>query len=105
MFDKHTFISDGNRKNVMKLLDSVTNEMDAKTKLLLFLMNSRKEKNDKCEFCWTLLVLNPEIKTWGHYNSSPPRGKKKNVYMEDAKHMVMLQNLSTFPCFTWADGT
>ena len=72
-------------------LDSVINEVDDSTKLLFVPMNSAKDKNDKHGFHWTLLVLNLETRTWEHYNSMPPRGKKKNIYMEDAKQMVRVQ--------------
>lgn len=86
-----TFVRDGNKKNAMKFLDIVIKEVDASTNLLFFPMNSGKDKNDKHGFHWTLLVLNVETRTWFHYNSAPPRGKKKNIYMEDAKQMVRVQ--------------
>ncbi|KAM7473377.1 hypothetical protein LguiB_020620 [Lonicera macranthoides] len=50
-------------------------------------MNTARDKKDKQGFHWTLLVLDLRTRTWLHYNTMPPRSKKKNIFLEDAKQM------------------
>ncbi|KAM7523781.1 hypothetical protein LguiA_013683 [Lonicera macranthoides] len=71
----------------MKFLNDIINEVDTTTNLLLFPMDTARDKKDKQGFHWTLLVLDLRTRTWLHYNTMPPRGKKKNIFLEDAKQM------------------
>ncbi|KAM7528848.1 hypothetical protein LguiB_032258 [Lonicera macranthoides] len=89
--DTRTFVRDGNQKNAMKFLNDTINEVDATTNLLLFPMNTAKDKKDKQRFHWTFLVLDLRTRTWLHYNTMPLRGKKKNIFLKDAKQMARKQ--------------